>query len=112
VGVGSSGDTLGPFCSTNAGRDSAQRALRHRLQERERRCSERRRDTRHLDPHQTVPSAQQCFVSQSIRDAEPRTEVVLLQRPHWFITGILEQLRSKLKTPTCPLISFEGKFNV
>ena len=101
VGVGAIGATLGPFCSTNAGVTLFERPLRDGLQERERRRRERRRDARHLDPDQAVADADERPVGQAIGDAETGTEVVLLQRPHRLVAGILEQLRLQIEdTPS------------
>ena len=84
-------------------RDVVQRPLGDGLQEWEGRRRERRGDTGHLDPDQAVADADERPVGQAIGDAETGTEVVLLQRPHRLVAGILEQLRLQIEDTHLPV---------
>ncbi len=59
--------------------DVVQRALRDGLQERKHRRRERRRDARHLDPHQPVADSRHGPLGQAADDAEAGSEIELVK---------------------------------
>ncbi len=73
--------------------DRVKRSLRDGLQERKRRCGERRRDPGHLDPDHAVAGAQHRLVGQAIDAAHARPEIVFLERAHGVRAGILKLVR-------------------